>query len=165
MTDNLKNFGEIIIQYNPHNDYKIKIKNPIYTLKNYASVIYYLFILNDRRLVSGFDDNSIIRHNKVAYQLDIIIKEHKNNIKCFTQLSSGILSSCSNDKTIKLFNIKGMKYEILQTLNSYTDYVYKIIGLKNKNLVSCSRYSTLVFYLKYNNPIPNPNPINLKYLF
>ena len=61
------------------------------------------------------------------------------------------MASCSGDKTIKLFNIKENKYEILQTLNYHNDYVYKIIELKNKNLVSCSNDSSIIFYIKDNN--------------
>ena len=44
-----------------------------------------------------------------------------------------------------------MKYEILQTLNYHSSYVYKIIELKNKNLVSCSYDSSIIFYIKDNN--------------
>ena len=86
--------------------------------------------------MSGSDDKSIIIYNKTTYKPDIIIKVHKDYITCITKLSSGILASCSFDKTINLFNINGMKYEILQTLNYHSNYVYKIIELKNKNLVS-----------------------------
>ena len=66
-------------------------------------------------------------------------------------MSSGIIASCSSDKTIKLFNIKGDNYNILQTLNDHTDSVFKIIELKNKNLVSCSENKSIIFYLKDNN--------------
>ena len=44
-----------------------------------------------------------------------------------------------------------MKYEILQTLNYHSNAVYKIIELKNKNLVSCSLDSSIIFYIKDNN--------------
>ena len=107
--------------------------------------------MNDGRLVSGSDDKSIIIYNKTTYKPDIIIKEHKDYITCITKLSSGILASCSFDKTINLFNINGMKYEILQTLNYHSNYVYKIIELKNKNLVSWSEDLSIIFYLKDNN--------------
>ena len=61
------------------------------------------------------------------------------------------MASCSYDDTIKLFNIKENKYELLQTLNYHTYYVYKIIELKNKNLASCSNDSSIIFYTKNNN--------------
>ena len=61
------------------------------------------------------------------------------------------MASCSNDKTIKLFEVKDNKYKILQTLNYHTNNVYKIIELKNKALVSCSKDSSLIFYIKDNN--------------
>ena len=66
-------------------------------------------------------------------------------------MSSGIIAACSSDKTIKLFNIKGNNYNILQTLNYHTDKEYKIIELKNKYLVSCSYDKSIIFYLKDNN--------------
>ena len=44
-----------------------------------------------------------------------------------------------------------MKYEILQTLNYHNNFVWKIIELKNKNLVSCSFDSSIIFYVKDNN--------------
>ena len=67
------------------------------------------------------------------------------------KLSSGILASCSYDKTIKLFNINNNNYNILQTLNLHTNYVYEIIELKNKKLVSCSEDKSIIFYFKDNN--------------
>ena len=110
-----------------------------------------LCVLNDGRLVSGSADNSIIIYNKNTFQLDLIIKEHNNSICFLIQLSSGELVSCSEDKTIKLFNIKGVQYEILQTLNYHTSTVNKVLELKNKTLISCSCDSSIIFYLKYNN--------------
>ena len=160
MINNIQNFGKIIT--NEYDDYKIEIKNPIHKLTNHTSTVYCLCILNDGRLVSGSYDNSIIIYNKKTYQPDIIIKEHNSWILCITQLSSGILASCSYDKTIKLFNIKEMKYDILQTLNYHTNCVYKIIELKNKNLVSCSKDSSIIFYIKDNNEYKKDYQIQTK---
>ena len=151
MIDNIKNFGDIITFDNSYDNYIIEKKNPIYKLTNHTSYVFCLCVLNDGRLVSGSDDKSIIIYNKTTYKPDIIIKEHKDYITCITKLSSGILASCSFDKTINLFNINGMKYEILQTLNYHSNYVYKIIELKNKNLVSWSEDLSIIFYLKDNN--------------
>jgi WD40 repeat protein len=106
--------------------------------------------MNDGRLVSGSWDKSIIIYNKETYKPDLIIKEHSDMVCYITQLSSGILASCSNDHSIKLYNIKGNKYEVLQTLNYHTNCVYKIIELKNKILVSCSDDSSIIFYIKDN---------------
>ena len=39
--------------------------------------------------------------NKKTFKPDLIIKEHKRSVLCLTQLSSGILASCSLDQTIK----------------------------------------------------------------
>ena len=136
---------------NLYNDFNIKLKEPIHILNNHKGKVKCLSILKDGRLVSGSNDKSIIIYNKMTYQPDLIIKEHKNDANYHTTLNSGILASCSYDKTIKLFNIKDNKYEILQTLNYHTDWIFKIIELKNKELVSCSDDKSIIFYNKDNN--------------
>ena len=133
-----------------YDDFNIKSKNPIHKLNAHTSYVLCLAIMNDGRLVSGSGDNSIIIYDKTTYRPDLIIREHSGNVLCVTQLSSGILASCSYDKLIKLFNIKGNEYEVLQTLNFHTNYVYKIIELKNKTLASCSYDSSIIFYFKDN---------------
>ena len=133
-----------------YNNFDISLKNPIYTLNYHKDCINCLCILNDGRLISGSSDNSIIIYNKTTYQPDLIINEHKCSVYSIIQLSSGILVTCSLDKTIKLFNIKGNNYNIIQTLNDHTGCVNKIIEIENKYLVSCSDDKSIIFYLKDN---------------
>ena len=82
---------------------------------------------------------------------DLIIREHKDYLTSIIQLSSGELVSSSDDHTIKIFNIKEKDYEVIQTLQYHTNYVYKIRELENKYLASCSNDSSIIFYLKDNN--------------
>ena len=79
------------------------------------------------------------------------IKEHSNRVYSLIQLSSGILCSGSDDNTIKLYNINGNTYNVLQTLSYHTNSVTKIIELRNKKLVSCSWDDTILLYFKDNN--------------
>ena len=141
------------IDNNLNNDidnFDISIKNPIHILNYHKEWILCLYILNDGRLISGSRDNSIIIYNKITYQPDLVINEHKGTVRYIIQLSSGILATCSYDKTIKLFNINGNNYNIIQTLNDHTDWVNKIIEINNKYLVSCSYDNSIIFYLKDN---------------
>jgi len=133
-----------------NNNFDISLKNPIHTLNYHKNWVLCLSILNDDRLISGSADNSIIIYNKTTYQPDLIINEHKSPINCIIQLNAGILATCSYDKTIKLFNIEGNKYNIIQTLNNHTCSVNKIIEIENKYLVSCSDDKSIIFYLKDN---------------
>ena len=89
--------------------------------------------MNDGRLVSGSEDHSIIIYNEETYKPYLIIKEHNARVNYLTQLSSGILVSCSWDNSIKLFNIRTNKYDALQTLNHHTEPVLKIMNLKIKS--------------------------------
>ncbi len=125
-------------------------KTYTYILKNHNKWVYCLTLLNDGRLVSGSDDNSIIIYNKKNYEPDIIINEHNSWINCLITLKNGILVSCSNDKTIKLFDIKEKEYKEIQTLDLHTQPVNTIRELSNNYLVSGSDDKTIIFYIKDN---------------
>jgi len=149
-TNNLNN-NNLDNSLNIINNLDISLKNPIHTLNYHKHSVLCLSILNDDRLISGSYDASIIIYNKTTYQPDLIIKEHEGPVNCIIQLSSGILGTCSDDKKIKLFNINGNNYNIIQTLNDHTSNVIQIIEIENKYLVSCSIDKSIIFYLKDNN--------------
>ena len=149
--NDINNFGKIISDNNLYDEYLIEKKNPAHILQNHTNRVNCLCTLKDRRLVSGSGDCSIIIYNAKTYEQDIIIKEHNGGVNCLSTLNSGLLASCSSDKSIKLFSIKGMNYNIFQTINNHNDEVYKIIELENKSLVSCSKDSSIIFYKKANN--------------
>ena len=133
---------------NVNKSFDINSKNFIHKLNFHSKNVNCFAILNDGRLVSGSGDSTIIIYNKTTYQPDLIIREHKDKVLCITKLDSGILASCSYDRTIKLFNIKENNYELLQTLNNHTSNIYKIIEIKNKYLISCSSDKSIIFYTK-----------------
>ena len=108
-------------------------------------------MLKDGRFVTGSDDKSIIIYNNITFKPDLTIKEHSSQVNCIIQLRSGILASGSADKTIKLYDINGNEYKVIQTLTYHTDGVTKIIELKNNQLVSCSYDKSIIFYFKNNN--------------
>jgi len=129
-----------------YDDFNIELKKPIHQLNNHTHYVYCSTLLRDRRFATGSLDNSIIIYNNKTFEPDITIKEHRDKVLCIIQLSCGLLASCSVDKTIKLYNINGNNYTVIQTLNDHTDSVFHIIELKNKNLVSCSSDETIKFY-------------------
>jgi len=146
LNSNLDNCPNNIHNYN----ISLKNANPIHSLNYQRDYLLCLSILNDGRLISGSENNSIIIYNTITYQPDLIINEHKGPVFCITQLYSGILATCSEDKTMKLFNIKGNNYNIIQTLNEHTGSVNLVKEIENKYLVSCSSDKSIIFYLKDN---------------
>ena len=123
----------------------------MHIVKYHTDYIACATVLNDGRFAIGSADNSIIIYNNKTFKPDLTIKEHSNSVYSLIQLSSGILCSGSYDKTIKLYNINGNTYNVLQTLSYHTNGIYKIIELRNKKLVSCSGDNTIIFYFKDNN--------------
>ena len=143
--------------------FDIKLKELITKVKYHSSYINCSTVLNDGRIATGGNDGSIIIYNKEKFNPDIIINEHEDDIKDLLQLSSGYLASCSKDRTIKLFNIAGKEYNIIQTLTYHKYGVNKLIELNNQKLVSCSNAQnnnpflfsnsnhSIIFYIKDKN--------------
>ena len=150
MNDIIKLFGKIELQNDYlYKDFNIQYKQPIHKLKFHTQYLHSLTVLNDGRLVSGSNDWSIIIYNKLTYEPDLTIKEHNESVCYVIQLSSGELVTCSKDLII--FKIRGLQYEVLQRIKIITNKEYevlKLIELKNKNLVSCSNDSSIIFYNK-----------------
>jgi len=118
--------------------FDIKLKEPIKKVKSHSSYIKSCTILKDGRIATGGYDRSIIIHNKETFEPDIIINEHEDDINYLLLLSSGYLASCSKDSKIKIFNISGNEYNVIQTLNHHIKGVNKLLELNNQKLVSCS---------------------------
>ena len=109
------------------------------TLKNHSNNVYYLSQLNDGRLISCSNDNSINIYKKDSYDLQVSIKEHKGAVYCFTELKDGRIISCSSDKTMKIIKLlEDDKYQIDQTLEGHKEAVYKAIEIRENELISIS---------------------------
>jgi len=144
------------INDNTYNNFDIKFKKPIHILNYHKKRILCSTILKDGRFATGSDDGSIIIYNNQTFEPDIIIRDHTGDVYCILQLSSGILASCSKDKTIKLFSINKYEYNVIQTIkiikdikNNYYERYYivkEIIELKNKNLLFYSPGEIYFFY-------------------
>ena len=135
---------------NSYDNFNIKLKEPKYKLNYHTNSVNCSTILKDGRIVTGGYDNCIIIYNRNTFKPDFQIKEHSSNITCLIQLKSGFLASCSNDKKIKLYDINGNEYKVLQTLTYHNGPIWKILELKNKKLISCSVDKSLIFYFKNN---------------
>ena len=147
----LNTYTSILINDNTYNNYNIELKKLRFKLKYHTKRINCSTVLTDGRFVTGSDDHSIIIYNNKTFKPDLTIKEHSSDVYCLTQLCSRVLASGSYDKTIKLININGNGYNVIQTLTYHTNPVTKIIELKNKTLVSCSGDNNIIFYFKNNN--------------
>ena len=121
-------------------------KNPKHVLQYHTEPIFCTAVLKDGRIATGSKDKEIIVFNNKTFKPDLTIKEHNGVVVNMIELSTGELASCSEDKTIKIYDVGLKTYRVIQTLKDHTGWVSKIIELKNKQLVSCSKDKTLIFY-------------------
>ena len=123
-------------------------KNPKHVLQYHTEPIFCTAVLKDGRIATGSKDKEIIVFNNKTFKPDLTIKEHSGVVVNMIELSTGYLASCSEDKTIKIYDVGLKTYKVIQTLKDHTGWVSKIIELNNKQLVSCSKDKTLIFYNK-----------------
>ena len=133
-----------IIQLIIHN-YNINPDN--YYLKgNISNVInsysFELYKCNDSQsdyeIINYYNNYNILRHYSADINNVKILNEHTKGINSLLLLSDGRLASCSNDKTIKIFNINNDYYcDII--IRGHTKEVCYISELDNNRLISCSR--------------------------
>ena len=133
------------IDYNLHNNFNVQFR-----LQYHKDTILCATILKDGRFATCSADESIIIYDNKTFKPDLIIKEHNGGITYIFQLSTGMLATCSKDRTIKIFYIKNNNYDVFQILNNHKESVNKMIELNNKKLVSCSRDSSVMFYSNNN---------------
>ena len=132
------------------NIFKLK---PKYKLKYHGEKqIKTILHLYDGRLISGGENGFIIIYNKETFQPEIIIKEQTSNINHLIQLKDGNIISCSNDKTMILFQLTdNNKYKILSQVNVGNDnYPHKIRELDN-NLIGLVASNFIIFYTNNKN--------------
>ena len=96
-------------------------------------------ILKDDRLAVGTVGGKIEIINPFTDSSEITIHDHKESVNSLSMSKAGNLLSCSADKTIKLWQIKGNKYECITTFAGHLSAVSKVIGFENEDLAaSCS---------------------------
>ena len=125
----------IINSYN-NNRYNYYTRENIINIINYKEIK--IYNCNDTKELINYYNN----YNLLAPIVDInnikTINEHSHYIDSLLLLSDGRLASCSDDETIKIYDINN-NYHCDITLEGHTDGVNYISQLDNNKLISCSR--------------------------
>ena len=103
-------------------DKTIKIFNIItgecdITFKGHSDYVRTAIELIDTRIISGSDDKSIRIWDSKTGELDLKIENHTGWIRSIIQLKGGIddgkIASCSDDSTIRIFNLNGVYERVI----------------------------------------------------
>lgn len=112
----------------------LNLKKTIIKKKSYVNC---LLMLHDGRLASCYSDCSIKVHNTTDYSVVISIDQaHSKGINNISQLKNNQILSCSDDKTIKIWEIFENEYKFITTINYHSSEVLKALPLKNDKVAS-----------------------------
>ena len=128
---------------------EMKIKQ---TINAHFDYVYSLIFLNDKKIASCSEDNTIRFYDPFNdFHCDQIMNRHNSGICSICQLDDGTMVSCSRDKTIIIGD-----YVIHK---AHEKIIIKIITLPNDRIASCSWDNTIKIW-KSNPPYSN-TPIKI----
>lgn len=113
---------------------EIKCKDSLVTL---------LCIAKDNKIATASVDSVIRIFNPDTGECEASIKEHKSKVNSLISLPSGHLVSCSNDTTLKIYEINNSSCNCIETFTDHTDKVSKLIKLDEELFASCSNDGTI----------------------
>ena len=118
--------------------------------------------LKDGRIASSSKDNKVLIYNKNTFKIEIRINEREEI--CYMNINKdGILITCMNGTFLNLYEIKGKRYNNIQTIRPYSlkiniiglftgPYsIQKYIELKNGDIAILVWAYALSFYKKKKN--------------
>ena len=133
----LQNFRKDIGQTN-------LFKNNFKTLNNHTQRINHLSKLKDGRLISSSDDYTVNIYKKDTFELQLSIKEHSSGVSFIKQLNNDKIITCSYDYSMNIIKlIDENKYNLEQKLTGHSGYVYKVIEIRENELISVSWDKTM----------------------
>ena len=100
--------------------------------------ISHLLLLKDGRIAFCLDNN------KTFYIFDLEgkysnIRGHSSQVNYLLQLSNGVIVSCSNDQSIKFWDISDNSYKCINSIdNAHYDSIKMLCLLSNNRVASCS---------------------------
>jgi len=120
----------------------------IQTLDGHTGRVYSLCELSDGCLLSGSADKTIkiwrriVNNNEVHYQLDATLEGHTNYVRSVIELKkSGLIASCSDDKSIMLWN--RTSGECVRSLLGHSDCINWLVEVEDGVIVSGSSDKTV----------------------
>lgn len=112
-------------------------------ISGHLSFVYSILLLNDGRLASCSDDETIKIYNLKTFECEITLDGHEGYIWYISQLENDNLVSCSGDTTIKIWTIKENQGVCIATLKGHIKSVTKVIPISTNLIASGSDDKTI----------------------
>lgn len=126
------------------------------TLHSHTEPVWAITETKDGSLVSGSHDKTvkiwkrvekmsllswITSETQYEHELECTLVGHTGEVNCVTELSSGLIASCSDDKTIRLWNRKTQS--CVRSLTGHRNYIWQIEEVEDGVIVSGSDDKTV----------------------
>ena len=138
----------ISVTYNTFNIYDQNFNIKQNFKKPYNTSVSSIYIKDENNFITCYYDNSIRTWIKKKDKFDvnkIILNAHDSFIYKVIFSSNGNLISCSEDKTVKIWEENNYGYKNIITLN-HSDRVYSILLLEDKNILISTGHEGTKFW-------------------
>ena len=96
-------------------------------------------IMKDSRIAASFGEYIIRILDQETFECEMKLEGHENRVKDVSLLKSKFLMSCSEDSSIRIWEVLESTYKCIQTYKSHEGSVYKSIQLEDGRIVSGSQ--------------------------
>ena len=112
---------------------------------------------NDDYIFASLDSGSISIIKLDSYKLIESVKEHQDSVNQIIQIKDGRFISCSNDKTIKIWEFSNEKLILNKTLNEDNE-INNIIEYKENEIISTPYGNGSIIFWDINKPENKKSP-------
>ena len=143
---------DLSLKYNMRKIRKIQIEEINLNLTDILTSLFFFSPNNTlpKKIICG-NNNGVIKIFNDSFSQYIQKKAHNKSIYFFEIKDENSFFSCSDDMTIKLWDIRDIKYiNLIITIEGHNDSINKIIYL-NKLLYSCSLDKSIIIYKENEN--------------
>ena len=121
-----------------HNEIMLEVKNKQENIIKVPQVITTVCSLMDKRLAVGNSEGMIYILKPPSYEIDIEMKAHELYVNDIIQLNNGLLVSCSEEGTLKVWTIFNENCYHIEATFEFNSSVNALLNSSNDFFASCS---------------------------
>ncbi len=142
------------------NKFQILESKILNKLVKHKSAVNHIILLEDGRIASSSNDNTILIYNKDNNKIELKI-ENKEYIFYIIQAVNGYIIASETTGSILIYKLTSLtSYELIQKIKAHNGYVRKTIEIEDRRLISCSDDKTIKIWKFNNNQYILENTLN-----
>jgi WD40 repeat protein len=142
------------------NKFQILESKILNKLAEHKSDVNHIILLEDGRIASSSNDNTILIYNKDNNKIELKI-ENEDTIFYIIQAVNGYIIASETTGSILIYKLTSLtSFELIQKIKAHNGYVRKTIEIEDRRLISCSDDKSIKIWKFIDNQYILENTLN-----